>query len=153
MKSIHIQPPTSINLKQYNAAQPASSCTTTIDMPDSQPCSSTYTYLHYKAASTSKSSCNIQNHTPTSQHSNCHLHHTIHSEYATLHPALCPHTCIQNIFLPQHHQHMEQLKRMTRLRPNAHKHDNVWLVTTLYSFCQYIYSLDCQLRCSATIHV
>ena len=26
----------------------------------------------------------IQNHTPTSQHSNCHLlHHTIHSEYST----------------------------------------------------------------------
>ncbi len=50
----------------------------------------------------------IQNYTPTSQHSNCHLHHTIHSEYSTLHPALCPHTCIQNIFLPQHHQHMEQ---------------------------------------------
>ena len=32
----------------------------------------------------------------------------IHSEYSTLNPALCPHTCIQNIFLPQHHQNMEQ---------------------------------------------
>ena len=36
------------------------------------------------------------------------------------------------------------LKRMTRLQPNAHKHDNIWLVTTLYSYCPYIYSLDCQ---------
>ena len=101
----HIQPPTSTNLKQYNAAQPDTSCTTTIDMPASQPCSSTYTYLHYNnAASTSKSSY----YTESSQNSNCHLHHTIHSEYSTLHPAICPHTCIQNIFLSQHHQHMEQ---------------------------------------------
>ena len=47
----------------------------------------------------------IQNHTPTSQHSNHHLHHTIHLEYWTPHPALCPHTCIRNIFFPQYHQH------------------------------------------------
>ena len=33
------------------------------------------------------------------------------------------------------------VKRTTRLQANAHKYDNVWLVTTLYS---YIYSLDCQ---------
>ena len=37
----HIQPPISTNLKQYNAAQPDTSCTTTVDMPASQPCSST----------------------------------------------------------------------------------------------------------------
>ena len=43
-----------------------------------------------------------------SQHSNRHLHRTIHSKYSTLHPALCPHTCIQNIFLPKHHTNMEQ---------------------------------------------
>ena len=43
----HIQPPTSTNLKQYNAAQPDTSCTPTVDMPASQPCSSTYTYLIY----------------------------------------------------------------------------------------------------------
>ena len=56
--------PTSTNLKQYNAAQPDTSCTTTIDMPASQPCSSTYTYLHYnKAANTSKSSCYTESHT------------------------------------------------------------------------------------------
>ena len=36
-----IQPPISTNLKQYNAAQPDTSCTTTVDMPASQPCSST----------------------------------------------------------------------------------------------------------------
>ena len=35
----HIQPPISTNLKQYNAAQPDTSCTTTVDMPASQPCS------------------------------------------------------------------------------------------------------------------
>ena len=63
----HIQPPTSTNLKQYNAAQPDTSCTTTIDMPASQPCSSTYTYLHYNnAASTSKSSCYTESHQLTS---------------------------------------------------------------------------------------
>ena len=50
----------------------------------------------------------IQNHTPTSQHSSCHLHHSIPSEYSTLHPALCPHTRIKTVFLPQHHQYMEQ---------------------------------------------
>ena len=43
-------------------------------------------------------------------------------------------------------------KRMTRLQPNAHKHDNVWLVTTLYSYCPYIYSFRLP-RCNATIHV
>ena len=43
----HIQNPTPSNLKQYNAAQPDVSCKTTIDMPASQPCSNTSTYLHY----------------------------------------------------------------------------------------------------------
>ena len=44
---------TCTNLKQYNAAQPDTSCTTTIGMPASQPCPSTYTYIHYNnAAST-----------------------------------------------------------------------------------------------------
>ena len=50
----------------------------------------------------------IQNYTQTSQHSNRHLHRNIHSKYSTLHPALCPHTCIQNIFLPKHNKNMEQ---------------------------------------------
>ena len=36
----------------------------------------------------------IQNQTPTSQHSNPHLHHTSHSEYSTLQLAICPHRCI-----------------------------------------------------------
>ena len=55
---IHIQPPTSTDLKQYNAVQPDKPCTTTIDIPASQPYSSIYTYLHYNnAASTSQSSC------------------------------------------------------------------------------------------------
>ena len=54
----HIQNPTPSNLKQYNAAQPDVSCKTTIDMPASQPCSSTSTYLHYNnAAAIPKSSC------------------------------------------------------------------------------------------------
>ena len=54
----HIQTPTPLNLKQYNAAQPDVSCKTTIDMPASQPCSSTLTYLHYNnAAAITKSSC------------------------------------------------------------------------------------------------
>ena len=74
------------NLKQYNAAQPDASCTTTIDMPASQPCSSTLTYLHYN-----KKHHAIQKQTPTSQHANHHLYHTSHSEYSTLHPAICPH--------------------------------------------------------------
>ena len=53
-----IQNPTPSNLKQYNAAQPDVSCKTTIDMPASQPCSSTSTYLHYNnAAAIPKSSC------------------------------------------------------------------------------------------------
>ena len=73
----HIQPPTSPNLKQYNAAQPDTLCTATIDTPESQPCSSTYTYLHYNnAVSTPKSSCYTELHTnypafqlpPTSHH-------------------------------------------------------------------------------------
>ena len=60
----HIQTPTSTHLKQYNAAQQNTSCTTTIDMPASQPCSSTYTYLHYNnAAKTSKSLCYTESHT------------------------------------------------------------------------------------------
>ena len=50
----------------------------------------------------------IKVNTQTSQHSNRHLHRTIHSKYSTLHPALCPHTCIQNILLPKHHKNMEQ---------------------------------------------
>ena len=50
----------------------------------------------------------IMLYTPTSQHINCHLHHTIHSVHSTLHTALIPHICIQNIFLPQHHHNMEQ---------------------------------------------
>ena len=33
---------------------------------------------------------------------------TSHSESSTLHPATCPHKCIQIIFLPKHHQTMEQ---------------------------------------------
>ena len=71
-----IQPQTSTNLKQYNAAHPDTSCPTTIDMPASQPCSSTYTYLHYNnAASTSNNHHAIQNYTPTRQHFNYHLHH------------------------------------------------------------------------------
>ena len=55
----HIQTPTPLNLKQYyNAAQPDVSCKTTIDMPASQPCSSTLTYLHYNNADAiPKSSC------------------------------------------------------------------------------------------------
>ena len=54
----HIQTPTPSNLKQYNAAQPDVSCKTTIDMPASQPCSRTLTYLHYNnAAAIPKSSC------------------------------------------------------------------------------------------------
>ena len=61
---IHIQPPISTNLKQYNGAQPDTSCTTTIDMSASQPCSSTYIYLLYNnAASTPKSSCYTESHT------------------------------------------------------------------------------------------
>ena len=47
-------------------------------------------------------------HKLASIHSNRHLHRTIHSKYSTLYPALCPHTCIQNIFLPKHHKNMEQ---------------------------------------------
>ena len=41
----------------------------------------------------------IQNYTQTSQHSNRHLHRTIHSKYSTLHPALCPHT-VKTSFFP-----------------------------------------------------
>ena len=44
----HIQTPTSTNLIQYNVAQPDASCTTTIDMPASQPCSRTLTYLQQR---------------------------------------------------------------------------------------------------------
>ena len=52
------QHPTPANSKQYNAAQPDVSCKTTIDMPASQPCSSTLTYLHYNnAAAIPKTSC------------------------------------------------------------------------------------------------
>ena len=92
---------------------------TTKIMPAPQRCSRTYTYLHYNNA-TLQNHHAIQNHTPTCQHSNCHLHHTIHSEYSTLHPALCPHTCIQNIFLPQHHQNREQPTTCHNQQHNIH---------------------------------
>ena len=104
----HIQTPTPSNLKQYNAAQPDVSCKTTIDMPASQPCSSTLTYLHYNnAAAIPKSSCYTESDT-NYQRSNHHLHHTGHPEYSTLQPAICPHRGIQIILLPKHHQTMEQ---------------------------------------------
>ena len=61
----------------------------------------------------------IQNYTQSSQHSNRLLHRIIHSKYSTLHPALCPHTCIQNIFLPKHHKHME---RPTTCHNQQHNH-------------------------------
>ena len=94
--------PTSTNLRQYNAAQPDTSCTTTIDMSASH--ATMLQLLHLPTLQQRRQALQnhhaIQNHTPTSHHySNCHLHHTIHSEYSRLHPAL---------FLPQHHQHMEQ---------------------------------------------
>ena len=44
----HIQTPAPSNLKQYNAAQPDVSCKTTINMPASQPCSSTLTTLQQR---------------------------------------------------------------------------------------------------------
>ena len=50
----------------------------------------------------------IQNQAPSSQHSSHHLHHTSHPEYSTLQHAIYPHKCIQIIFLPKHHQTMEQ---------------------------------------------
>ena len=117
-----IQTPTSTNLKQYNAAQPDASCTTTIDMPASQPCSSTLTYQQSPPAFENHHA--IQNQTSTSQHSNHHLHHTSHSEYSTLHPAICPHKCIRIIFLPNHHQTMEQPTTCHNQQHNLDKHCN-----------------------------
>ena len=64
--SIIWDPQTSTNLKWYNAAQPDTSCITTLDMPASQPSPPALQNHHA-----------IHNQTPTSQHSNCHLHQTI----------------------------------------------------------------------------
>ena len=46
---------------------------------------------------------------------------------ATLHPALCTHTCISNIFLTQHHQHMEQ---HTTCHKQQHNHSTTYLTLT-----------------------
>ena len=131
----HIQTPIPSNLKQYNAAQPDVSCKTTIDMAASQPCSRTLTYLHYNNAAGIHNHHAIQNQTPTSQHSNHHLHHTSHSEYSTLKPAICPHKCIQIIFLPKHHQTMEQ--------PTVMFSDKHYNLPTIYMFITIYYDTLC----------
>ena len=102
----YIQPPISTNLRQYNAAQPDTSC--------SRHASVTTMLQHLylptlqQRRQHSKIIMLYRITHKVSQHSNRHLHRTIHSKYSTLHPALCPHTCIQNIFLPKHHTNMEQ---------------------------------------------
>ena len=116
--SIIWDPHTASNIKKLEAVQRRSAR----HIMHNYRHASVTTMLQHLRLPTLKNHHAIQNHTPTSQHSNCHLHHTIHSEYSTLHPALCPHTCIQNIFLPQHHQNMEQL---TTCHNQQHNHTTI----------------------------